>query len=238
VNTDSDIKLDQLIQEAIQKNRDAKNRDAPDTVLVHPLDIVIVHPWTTATLNEVSRNTANRYKTEVKYGKDSDDIKQLLILELYKSIHTVKNLKGRPMRDCLKSFLYSIATNLSLNDFRHDKVVKKHEEICASDENTCGVIRSSEGGSHNLQSSKMPAQEQELLDKEQKTLVRAAFQKMLKRFPHEREIMELWRDGKSVKEIVAKTGMSISQVYRAVNKLVTELMREVENSLREKKDAV
>lgn len=220
----SDITLDQLIEEAIRKDRDA-------------LDKAVAHPEMAAILNEVAGKTAAKYRTATKYGLDADDIKQKLVVKMYESIDTIKNPEGREWRACLKSWLYSVAGNLSLSNDKHSKVEKGYVDYCISGESTCGKIKSTGDSSHNLQSSEAPAQEQAHLDKEREVLFRTAFKRLLRRFPRAKQVMKLWDEGRSVKEVAAITGLPIKAVYRLEGRFLKELVAEVHKLLDEKKDA-
>jgi RNA polymerase sigma factor (sigma-70 family) len=214
-----DIKLDKLIQEAFNEDKDA-------------LDRLIVHPWMTATLNEVAGRMAGKYRR-----KDRDDLKHILIVKIYDEIDTVKNPKGRALCDCLKSWLYSVANHECLNGDRHGKVVKRHVDACVSGESARGKLKSSGGVEHALQASDVPGQEQELREKEQTELLVTAFWCVLSLFPRHKRVMELWYKGKTLKEIAAETKMSISKVSRVEGEVLEAVMIEVENGLHGKRDA-
>jgi RNA polymerase sigma factor (sigma-70 family) len=136
-----------------------------------------------------------------RFGQDKDDLRQELALKLSCEGYALRNVK------CLKSWCKVTATNICNNEYRHDKVVKRHREQCLN-ENVQGKMR---GGAIVLQRSTVQTPEQQMLEHE----LRRRQRSIINSLPQDvQTIAALWDEGKSAAEIAKEVGKSVATVYR------------------------
>src|SRR2546421_161638 len=87
------------------------------------------HRWTIELLDKVSSSVGRKFRIQ-----DRGEIISDLFIKVYKNIAKVNEPEeGMTWCDNLEDYLYAIARNEFLSGKRHERVVNKHRDRCASE---------------------------------------------------------------------------------------------------------
>ena len=151
---------------------------------------------------------------EHKFKQDRAEIRDVLIFKLIKNFEAIHN----PRR--LNSWLFSVARNYCISELRRSK-----GERAYVDEINHIIDGNKKHGGHLMQqSTSVETPEQELLNKEREILFEKQVRKATESFPQ--EIVELWKKGKTPKEIAKEIGISVATIYRTITEIQNAVMKE------------
>jgi DNA-directed RNA polymerase specialized sigma24 family protein len=201
---ESEIILEQLIFKAVSGDKKA-------------LEVVIAHWWTIQLLSAVSK------WAERKYRENHDDIRQVVHLALFLKITTLQNKRKKTWRNCVRSFCFKVAKNYSLGVIDHDNVVASHAEL----ERSAHEAESITGSASVLQSANTPTPEQLFQKQERLSAVEVAISKVLKIYPQDEEILNLWLEDPHIGRIAEALEKSPKTIYPRLRRVQKALCREL-----------
>lgn len=161
-----------------------------------------------------------------RFRQDKDDLRQEIALKLSTDGYALRHIK------CLKSWCYVTAMNICRNNHRHEKVVRRHGEMCAGESVWCRRG----GGAVVVQHSEVKTPEQEMLEQEAEALwddreselrerLRKPLGDIIGSLPKDvQAVARLWDEGKSPEEIARIIGKSVKTVYRKHKEFQMEIV--------------
>ncbi len=173
------------------------------------------------TSHEIDRELAS---IAFRYRQDKDDLRQLLALKLTKKGYALRHIK------CVKSWCHVTAKNLCIDRSRTRKHDKRYREAREYESVKC------KRGGEPIFRSPVETPEEQMLELEQESArdshtqelrahLRESLADIISSLPEDvLEIVLLWAEQKTAKEIASIVGKSLPTVYRKLKEFEKEIV--------------
>nr|AUN36045.1 hypothetical protein [uncultured bacterium] len=166
-------------------------------------DQLMASLWLAGAVEEIATRLARQF------NEDRNEIRDRIYDKLRKKITTIKNPQNGPLSNCIRAWCNSTGTRFCLNKHRHHKVEDRYADR---------VIHENMPTESSPEDILLQKEEDSLWANRRDDLHTQVYVAITKLPPEEINVILLWAEGSTLKDIEQKTGVPLSTVQRHLKK--------------------
>jgi RNA polymerase sigma factor (sigma-70 family) len=188
------------------------------------LELLLFSTWLTNLLQQIATWVTRQFHV------DGEEARDFVFDKLRTNIQNITNSGDNSWRDVVTRWCYAVARNYALNILRHLEVEQRHRAT-VTHEHTQHIVH----GTRIVEPCATTLTPQEELERQEQTRAEHAFRLKLRQALHpvvrsftaeDVKILQLWAEGKKLREIATLTGIPLATVARRLKKLQKALYEE------------